>query len=235
MVFMVLVSFALGHKLELVLALADEVDPSPLVAAGYGSEVDRARAVLERFRVLAGDSELTPQQARSIEWMRSLDPRRPDPKKAAPWGFRSEPLGHRPCDGLNQFLQRPLDRWHRMARAASTDSQLNELLDDWLRAIDQNYATLVAQADTAHGELSVDAEALDGQGWDGLHSPARFIADGEEIMVATDTVPAGEGLISPQPEGIHAVPGERWHIQGHVLDDGTLLPCWGTYRISRAV
>jgi hypothetical protein len=56
------------------------------------------------------------------------------------------------------------------------------------------------------------------------------VAKGEVAAVepvATSMLLVG-GLASPQPDGITLMPGERWRIRGHRLEDGTIMPCWGT-------
>lgn len=95
-----------------------------------------------------------------------------------------------------------------------------------------------------HGELDFHASA-DGADQDpdglrlGCHSPAgmhvKHCNRGEvhaAAAIATRLVVTGNHL-SPQPDGIDiAAPGERWHIRGHRLSDGTIMPCLGSYRIS---
>lgn len=101
-----------------------------------------------------------------------------------------------------------------------------------------------------HAELDFEAiaEALDEQDdrspeadWStGLPSPGRMrvalrnrgeAADRE--AVATEMLLVATG-VSPQPDGIALLPGEHWHVRGHRLSDGTIMPCRGTYRISAA-
>lgn len=228
----VLVPFALGKELSPGLALAAETDPSALAEAGFEVDVERARAIVERVRAMTGGPR--PDHEAQLDQLRAAEAPRPGTAGSQPWGERSQHLDHAPLDGPGFFLQRPLDRWARMARAETDDAELAALLDDWVAAIDANYRALAAAAETEHGEVHVEAEALDGSGEHGLHSPAAFRSvTGVDILVATDILPLEGGLISPQPDGIHAVAGERWMLRSHRLGDGTLLPCWGTHRISR--
>jgi hypothetical protein len=56
---------------------------------------------------------------------------------------------------------------------------------------------------------------------------------GNRELVATQMLLV-EGGVSPQPDGIAALPHEPWIIRGHRLSDGTIMPCRGTYRLASA-
>jgi hypothetical protein len=224
----VLTSFAFGRELAAALAIARAADPVVLAEAGFGEEVERAHAILERVEAVAGHPELPAEHAEALERLRSTEPPRPREPQAGdpPWGERSKPLGHAPLEGRHLFLQRPLDRWALMALAATEDPELTRLLAEWLAAIDLNYEVLAAKAGDEHGEVNFEAQARD--------EPGQFETEsGEQVLVATDILALEGGLIAPQPDGLHAEPGERWRIRGHRLDDGSVMPCWGTYRLSR--
>ena len=111
-------------------------------------------------------------------------------------------------------------------------------LQEWIDDIERNYEELVAAipADCEdHAELDFVAEAPTGDDAPvtGLPSPAemRVVADSTVERVATQELIVGAGLVSPQPDGIALLPGERWRIRGHRLSDGTVMPCWGTHRL----
>ena len=153
-----------------------------------------------------------------------------------PWGDRSKALGHEPHRGLLDFhLQHPHDHDFRRALPGIDDPALLGLVREWIADVDRNYADLVAsiRPDCAdHADAQFDADAPTAVvAHTGIPSPARMRTPHGEEPVATSMLIVQEGA-APQPDGIRVMPGERWRIRGHRLEDGSVMPCWGTYRLS---
>jgi hypothetical protein len=231
---------------------------APLAAVGYGAELERNRQIVNRaLRLIDARASGASEQAR--EAAKALRERllTPDPESASacsltedgnrpPWGERSKELGHEPKRGHRDFhLQHPLDNDFRNARLGLEDAALLELIDAWIENIERNYRELVRGIPAAlldHAELAFEASA-EGAGdelMSGLPSPATMAVHrrqkgevAEAEAVATQMLMLEQG-VAPQPDGIAALPGERWWIQGHRLNDGTIMPCWGTYRVAGA-
>jgi hypothetical protein len=165
---------------------------------------------------------------------------------ACPWGDRSKELGHEPAREQRDFhLQHPQDQHFRRVRAGVDDGELLELVDLWIAALDSNYGALVASIPgdcEKHADLRFDARPAEpcGEAPTGLPAPAPMrvldVTEGElgaVEPVATQMLLVAGGA-SPQPDGIALMPGERWRIRGHRLEDGSIMPCWGTYRVGTA-
>jgi hypothetical protein len=220
---------------------------APLARLGYADLLERNGRILARVLELIDErSEGAPAAAREAVAAiggRLLE-RQPVPAvkpgaQAQPWGDRSKELGHETRRSLlDSYLQHPRDQDLSAARPQIDDPTLLELIDAWIADIERNYGELVAAipADCEdHAELDFVAEAPAGDEAPvaGLPSPAemRVVADSAVEMVATEAVIVEGGLLSPQPDGIALLPGERWRIRGHRLSDGTVMPCWGTHRV----
>lgn len=231
---------------------------APLRAAGFERELERNRQIADRVLVLIDTwSAGASLQSREAVARRRGNlgvmplPRKPSARAAAaPWGQRSEEVGHTVWgDERDSFLRHPqADNIHRPRRGID-DRVLLNLLDAWLEDLERNYAELeegMPPAWREHGELDFEAstDARDQADQElrwrvGFYSPARMrverrhrgVPDDEEA-VATQMLRV-QNRVSPQPDGIAVVaPGERWHIRGHRLEDGTIMPCTGSYRIS---
>jgi hypothetical protein len=231
---------------------------APLAGFGYGAELERNRQMVDRtLRLIderaSGASERARQAARELR--DRLVVRDPESAPACsvkkdgdrpPWGERSTQLGHEPNRGHRDFhLQHPLDNDFRDARLGVEDAALLKLIDAWIEDIQRNYRELVRGIPAAwrdHAELAFEA-TVEGGGDEfgiGLPSPARTRAYrrekgevGDAEVVATNLLMLEQG-VAPEPDGIVALPGERWWIQGHRLSDGTIMPCWGTHRVASA-
>jgi len=224
---------------ERVLALIDERAAGASEQAQKAAESQRGRL---GFQVPRSESQRPTSTGRSAA------------APAPPWGDRSKERNHDKHKGqLDHFLRHPLDKWFLGPRRGIQDAVLLELLDAWIEDLGRNYAELVERIPPAwveHVELEFEAvcEELgeeDGHGssspWEtGLPSPARVRPEsvtkgelGHRELVATQMLLVdGWGL--PQPDGIAALPHERWIIRGHRLSDGTVMPCRGTYRLVSA-
>lgn len=221
-----------------VLALIDERAAGASEQAQQAAESQRARL---GFTVPRSESQRPSSEGRSTA-------------AARPWGDRSKELNHDKDEGqLDHFLRHPLDKWFRGPWRGIYDPVLLELVDAWIDDLERNYAQLVKLLPPAwveHVELDFEAvcEELreeDGHGsssdWNtGLPSPARVLLKnatrgelGNRELVATQMLLV-EGGVSPQPDGIAALPHESWIIRGHRLSDGTIMPCRGTYRLASA-
>jgi hypothetical protein len=225
-------SFALGRGLGMALALAREADPTPLVDAGFEHEVERALGIVDRVAEVAGSPRPSPDEVAAIARLRNTDPPQQGGPGALPWGERSRGIGH-PVHAAprDRYLQAPLDRLIRQIRPRIAEPAVADVVDEWLTSLDDNYAALAAGAETDHGEVAVDASMLEASGASaGLHSPARARTDDHEIAIATNLLRVAGG-ISPQPDGIWAQAGEVWRIRGHLLADGSVMPCRGTFRL----
>lgn len=160
-------------------------------------------------------------------------------------GERSRELGHEPTRGQrDRHLQHPLDEWFRVTRPRIGDNALLALFDAWIDDLEVNYRELASSIPgdcVDHAELDFEAEAPAGEvralEITGLSSPIQMYVvertKGESAAVeaiATHKVVVDQQLF-PQPDGIAVLPGQRWRIRGHRLNDGTVMPCWGTHRL----
>ncbi|CAA9481827.1 MAG: hypothetical protein AVDCRST_MAG67-917 [uncultured Solirubrobacteraceae bacterium] len=227
-----------------------------LAAVGFAPELERNRQIADRVLVLidmrsaGASSQAREAAARRRPTLAAMPaPREPSSRAAArPWGERSKEIGHEVYgDDRDAFLRHPpIDRIYRN-RQGTDDAVLLGLLDAWLEDLQRNYAELVDGMPPPwheHGELDFEASAEDPHtDANAAHrdfcSPARMRVEQahrgelrEHEPVATHVLRVERG-VSPQPDGIAIVaPGERWHIRGHRLTDGIIMPCTGTYRIS---
>jgi hypothetical protein len=170
------------------------------------------------------------------------------------WG-RSRELDHEPLhSSRDHALRHPtaVDRLHAAAEGLG-DPALAKLVEAWIDDLERNYRQLLDGIPAGwrrHGELDFEAviEDLDeeddpdpGFDWStALPSPARVRVDkpikgdvGDQEAIATQMLVV-EGNFAVQSDGITAVANERWHIRGHRLLDGTIMPCSGTYRLASA-
>ena len=222
-----------------VLALIDERSAGASDQAQEAAASQRARL---GFQLPRSEPERESSKGRSA------------PARAQPWGDRSRELDHEREEGqLDHFLRHPADKWFLRPRRSSKDPVLCDLLDEWIDDLDRNYAELVELIPPAwveHVELDFEAVCEDlrdeeGHGpssdWDtGLPSPAGVRLEsvtkgelGDRERVATQMLLV-EGGVSPQPDGIAALPHERWAIRGHRLSDRTIMPCRGSHRLASA-
>jgi hypothetical protein len=237
-------------------AAAEAVEASLLAPDfGFREQIERNRMIVERMQEIAARRSrgASSEMLARLEVFRKTLTRRPadapqcrvpPPEGERPvWADRSKPLGHEPARSLRHFfLQGPRDRSFRQARAATDDESLRQLLDEWVDDLDASYRDLVEGTPAEcfeHADLAFEATALEGDGHHllGIMSPARMqvgqrlkgdLAGVEEV--ATRQLPV-KGGISPQPDGIDAMAGERWRILGHRLGDGTVMPCRGSHRL----
>lgn len=217
---------------------------APLVALGYGDQVERNRMLVDhaaRFvedRAAGASKEAHNAAAR---WKELLVRRGPEqvwptpPRRDAPrpsWGDRSKQLGHATHRRRLDFhLQRPaVDRFRGIQDAATP-----ELVGAWVEDLERNYAELVASIPPdclEHAELDFEAHAPHEE----QPSPVEVRVEDRRNGDLADTEPLAtsslviDGHLSPQPDGIAPQPGDRWRIRGHRLRDGTIMPCWGTHR-----
>jgi hypothetical protein len=230
---------------------------APLATVGFGTELERNRQIVNRaLQLIDGWERDASEEARETakserERLMTRDPERAracSTKKGPrqPWGDRSKELGHETHRGpRDSHLQHPRDNDFRAARQGIEDVELLELVDAWIKDLERNYAELVRGIPSAwldHAELAFEAiaDVADHGGAtspNGIPSPARMRVQrrkkgqlGDEEAVVTWLLVLEQG-ISPQPDGITVAPRERWWIQGR-LSDGTLMPCWGTYRVA---
>jgi len=133
------------------------------------------------------------------------------------------------------------------------DPELAELIEAWIDDLESNYQQLIDGMPTGwrrHGQLDFEAVIEDLADEDDpdpnfdwstvLPSPARVRVDnpikgnvGDREAVVTNILVV-EGEFAHQSDGIVAVARERWHVRGHRLIDGTIMPCRGTYRVASA-
>ena len=132
------------------------------------------------------------------------------------------------------------------------DPALTQLVAGWIDDLERNYRELVAGIPASwleQGELDYeaviedigDAERQDADdSTTGLPSPVRARVEertkgavGERELVATHLLLI-EGRPAIQPDGVAATAEERWRIRGHRLSDGTIMPCWGSFRVASA-
>jgi hypothetical protein len=229
----------------------------PLAELGYAGMLERNRLIVDRTLELIDErsAAASREKRESVAATRGLLTRRqpgiagackrkPDGRRPI-WGDRSKPLGHEPKRGYRDFhLQHPRDHDFRQARAGIDDDRLLALVDAWIADLDHNYRELVTSipADCGeHAELELEAGAVEvdptGAALIGLPSPARMRvldrAKGEvsDVEAVATHLLLVDGGCSPQPDGITLMPGERWRIRGHRLEDRTIMPCWGTHRV----
>jgi len=179
-------------------------------------------------------------------------PGEPTRVRPRPAGHRSQDVGHEFVrDARHHFLRSPASDSVRSARRGVADPILLRLLDAWIDELERNYAALVDGMPAAwleHGELELQAVADDPDQPDdmlsiglGFQTPARMRVEqrlrgqlAAHEPVATPMLVTAHRL-SPQPDGIAVgAPAERWHIRGHRLADGTVMPCLGSHRVSAA-
>jgi len=231
---------------------------TPLRAAGFEREVERNRQIADRVLVVidqhsAGASAQAREAAQTRRTRQGVMGAQRPPASgspARPWGERSKPLGHAALlDDRHQHLRSPIANAVYAPRRGVKDPVLFGLLDEWLEDLARNYAELVDGMPPdwrEHGELDFEASA-DARGQDddelksstAFRSPARMHLEHlhrgdvrHQEAVCTPMFVVGRH-VSPQPDGIAVVaPGERWHIRGHRLADGTIMPCTGSYRLS---
>jgi hypothetical protein len=236
---------------------------APLAAVGFASEIERSRRIVERVLLLidrwsAGASararEAAAARRSTLGVMRR--PARPVPVGTArrPWGDRSNELGHRSETAeRDHFLRHPGDTRFRAAREGIADAELRSLVDAWIVDLQRNYEQLVEHIPAAwarhvefdfeavvHGLGEQDDRGTNADWLIGLPSPTRIHVKESHKGDTAATEPVATHIlvpdesISPQPDGIAALAGERWRIRGHRLTDGTIMPCHGTYRIESA-
>ena len=234
---------------------------APLTEAGLGPQIERNRRILERIEAMTSEWPAPePAQPGENTQQRAV---RLAAERARLRSFllarenamaRSEELDHKAWQpGRDAFLRHPMDNWFRLRRQQIEDAQLRELLDAWIDDFERNYAELVAGIPAAwrkHAELDFVATIEDvdepdqhepsAQWGSALPSPARVSVDKlvngdllDREEVATDMVMI-EGRLRQDSEGITALAGERWHVRGHRLSNGTILPCRGSYRLTHA-
>jgi hypothetical protein len=227
----------------------------PLTAFGFGTELERNRQIVSRVLQVSEEwAEGASEKARDATGRekKRLMTQGPEPRRTCktkrgsrpPWGERSEQLGHKTRRGQGDFfLQHPRDNDFRRARAGIKDLALLELVDAWIDDWQRNYEELVGEipADCRdHAELAFEAVA--GSAEDelliGLNSPAAISLRQREKGDAAESEAIATNVLllelgrSPQPDGIALEPQERWWIYGHRLEDGTIMPCWGTHRLA---